>query len=203
MDDRLIHITFLRHGRSLADDEGKFEGRYDSPLTDVGRAQAQARGSGWLRSGLLFDLAIASPLLRSQETARIVTQALQIPLELDPGWMEVDNGQLAGLTFAEGHQRFPTPAFRSPFDQIAASGETEYRLHCRAALALERVINRGPGRYLVVAHGGILNATLRIIAGAPVPVNYTGIWFHFSDTGYARFTYNPANHRWTMKEFSG
>lgn len=27
-------ITFLRHGRSLADYENKFEGRYDSPLTE-------------------------------------------------------------------------------------------------------------------------------------------------------------------------
>ena len=29
----------MRHGRSRADDELVHEGRYDSPLTDVGRAR--------------------------------------------------------------------------------------------------------------------------------------------------------------------
>ena len=33
--------VFLRHGRSLADDEYKHEGRYDSPLTDIGKQQAE------------------------------------------------------------------------------------------------------------------------------------------------------------------
>lgn len=36
------HLTLLRHGRSAADDEKRFEGRYDSPLTDIGRAQAES-----------------------------------------------------------------------------------------------------------------------------------------------------------------
>lgn len=37
-----MNLTLLRHGRSRADDEDVHEGRYNSPLTDVGRAQAQA-----------------------------------------------------------------------------------------------------------------------------------------------------------------
>jgi broad specificity phosphatase PhoE len=28
------NLYLLRHGRSLAEDENKFEGRYDSPLTE-------------------------------------------------------------------------------------------------------------------------------------------------------------------------
>lgn len=36
-----MRICLLRHGRSLADDERKIEGRHDSPLTKTGRRQAE------------------------------------------------------------------------------------------------------------------------------------------------------------------
>ena len=163
MKDARIDLTLMRHGRSLADDENKFEGRYDSPLTDVGRAQATRRAEGWKQVGVYFDQIIASPLLRAQESAQIVATALEAPLELDPGWMEMNNGVLAGLTYEEGDRLFPRPAFRNPYEPIGVTGETEYHLHTRAALAVERVVQRGPGKYLVVAHGGILNAALRVI----------------------------------------
>ena len=44
--DNIIHITLMRHGRSRADDEMVHEGSYDSPLTDVGRAQVRSRAEG-------------------------------------------------------------------------------------------------------------------------------------------------------------
>jgi 2,3-bisphosphoglycerate-dependent phosphoglycerate mutase len=196
----LISITFLRHGRSLADDEGKYESRYDAPLTHVGRAQIQARADGWLKAGVQFDLVIASSLRRAHESAQIVALTLGVPIELDPDWMEVDTGKLAGLTYEEGNRLYPRPAFRSPFEAIAETGESEYRIHSRAALALERVIRREPGRYLVVAHGGIINAALRVICGSPAPLNDAGIWFSFGDAGCARLVYDRDCHHWSFKE---
>jgi 2,3-bisphosphoglycerate-dependent phosphoglycerate mutase len=64
---------------------------------------------------------------------------------------------------------------------------------------VQSVIRRGPGRYLVVAHGGILNAALRHVVGAPVPLNGQGIWFEFDDTGFFETSYSPGNHRWMMR----
>jgi len=200
MENSLVEIVFMRHARSLADDEGKFEGRYDSPLTNVGREQVLQRAEGWLRAGERFDRVIASPLVRAHESGRIIAETLGVPLELDPDWMEMNNGVLAGLTFEEGDGRYPRPAFRNPYEPMALTGESEYKLHGRAAQAVERVVLRGPGKYLVVAHGGILNAAFRMIMGAPVPINYAGIWFSLGDTGYARFQYNPARHYWSMRE---
>lgn len=202
MENSLVEIVFMRHARSLADDEGKFEGRYDSPLTNVGREQVLQRAEGWLRDGEHFDRVIASPLVRAHEAGRIIAETLGVPLELDPDWMEMNNGVLAGLTFEEGDERYPMPAFRNPYEPMALTGESEYRLHSRAAQAVERVVLRGPGKYLVVAHGGILNAAFRMIMGAPVPINYAGIWFSLADTGYARFQYNPARHHWSMRELT-
>jgi 2,3-bisphosphoglycerate-dependent phosphoglycerate mutase len=198
----LIEITFLRHGRSLADDEGKHEGRYDSPLTAVGRAQAEARARGWLAEGITFNRAVASPLQRAAETARIVTGQLGVPLALDPAWMEVNNGCLAGLTYEEGNRLYPRPAFRSPYEPMAETGENEVELQTRAALALNSIVRAGPGRVLVVAHGGILNAALRCLMGAPAPINRAGIWFQFGDLGYAKTRYDPSCAVWTLLALS-
>ena len=201
MNANHLNITFMRHAYSRADDEGVHEGRYNSPLTDKGRAQARARAAGWQQAGVHFDQIVASPLVRAHETARIVAAALGAPISLDPDWMELDNGKLAGLTLEEARVRFPRPAFRSPYHPFGETGESEYGLHARASRALESLVRRGPGDYLVVAHGGSLNAALRVLMNVPIPVNHTGVWFRFGDTGYARFTYNPAEHSWFMLEF--
>ena len=87
----------MRHGRSRADDEEVHEGRYDSPLTDMGRAQVQQRALLWLESQVTFDCIIASTLQRALESAKIVGAALNVPVEPDPDWMEMDNGLLAGI----------------------------------------------------------------------------------------------------------
>jgi 2,3-bisphosphoglycerate-dependent phosphoglycerate mutase len=197
-----ILITFLRHGRSRADDEGVHEGRYDSPLTEVGRAQAERRAQLWMEEDRGFDLVISSPLKRAFATAQIVGSLMDTPVELEPDWMELDNGLLAGLSFAEAERLYPLPEFRNPYDNNPHCGESDWEVYTRAARAVERVVRRGPGSYLVVAHGGILNMALRTIVGSGPPVNTQGIWFAFGDTGYARAGYLPVKHRWVLLELA-
>jgi 2,3-bisphosphoglycerate-dependent phosphoglycerate mutase len=199
--EKFITITFLRHGRSRADDEEVHEGRYDSPLTDIGRAQAHARAQVFLTRNIGFDQIISSPLQRAFETASMIGHMLNTPVETDPGWMEMDNGPLAGLSMAVAAERYPPPAFRNPYEPFCTTGESDWELYRRAAGAVERVIRRGAGQYLVVAHGGILNAALRSIAGIPPSANHQGLVFGFGDTGYARFVYEPFGHRWHLLEF--
>jgi 2,3-bisphosphoglycerate-dependent phosphoglycerate mutase len=194
------HIIFMRHGRSRADDENVYEGRYDSPLTEVGREQARSRGLAWQAEGLHVDCIIASSLCRASETAEIVSQILKAPLEIDADWMEMDNGPLAGLAYDVAQARYPRPAFHNPYDPLCGTGESSWQLYCRAARAVEKVVRRGPGQFLVVAHGGILNAALRGLVGAPPSVNRQGVWFAFGDTGYVRTVYDPEQHRWGILE---
>lgn len=197
-----IYLTLLRHGRSRADDEEVHEGRYDSPLTDLGRSQAQARAQEFLSRKFRFDKIVSSTLQRAHETAAIIAQSLNAPLETDSDWMEMDNGPLAGLPRAVALEQYPRPVFRNPYEPFFGTGESDWEIHCRAARAVEKMIRRGPGNYLVVAHGGILNAAMRTIVGAPPSVNQQGIAFGFGDTGYARLLYRPAEHHWRLLEFN-
>ena len=195
-----LTIILMRHGRSRADDENVHEGRYDSPLTEAGCAQVQTRAEAWRAAGYKPDLIIASTLQRTRASAEIVATLLEAPMETDAGWMEFNNGPLAGLSWDEAERRYPRPAFRNPFDALHGTGESEIDFQARISQALQRVIQRGPGSYLVVSHGGALNVALRAIMAASVPINNSGIWFHFGDTGFARLTYQPEKHIWVLHE---
>ena len=201
MDDE-IQVIFMRHGRSRADDEEVHEGRYDSPLTAVGRSQAEARAQHFLARELHFDRIVSSTLQRAAETAKIIGQALSVPVETDADWMEMDNGPLAGLPRDVAAERYPKPAFRNPYEPCCGSGESDWEIYCRSARAVEKVVRRGAGSYLVVAHGGILNAAMRTILGVPPAINQHGAVFGFGDTGYARLVYSPSRHVWILREFN-
>ena len=201
--DNTIHITLMRHGRSLADDEMVHEGRYDSPLTDVGRAQVMSRAEEWKRAGVTFDLIFASTLVRASESAQIVGETLDVPIEHDPDWMELDNGPLAGLPFGVGRERYPEPDFSNPFQPYlvaAGEGESSWDMMSRAASALQRVIRRGQRSSLVVAHGGMY-----CILGIPPPprgARSSGVHFVFGDACFIRTSYAPGRHVWTVREMA-
>ena len=204
--DNTIHITLMRHGRSRADDEMVHEGRYDSPLTDVGRAQVRSRVEAWKRSGVTFDLIFASTLVRAVESAQIVGETLNVPIEHDPDWMELDNGPLAGLPFGVGRDRYPEPDFANPFQPYLVAtgeGESSWDLVKRATRALQRVIRREKRSSLVVAHGGILNAAMYCILGIPPPPrgpHSSGVTFVFGDACFVRTSYYARRHVWIVRE---
>jgi 2,3-bisphosphoglycerate-dependent phosphoglycerate mutase len=112
--------------------------------------------------------------------------------------MEMDNGPLAGLSYTDAEQRYPWPTFRNPYEPFFETGESTWEIHTRATRAVEMIIRRGPGRYLVVTHGGILNAALRHILGIPPPLQQHGIWFAIADTGYVHTSYDPHHHQWII-----
>ena len=199
------YITLMRHGRSRADDEMVHEGRYDAPLTDKGRNQVRSRATEWKRSAVTFDLIVASTLVRASESAQIVGDVLDAPVEYDPGWMERDNGPLAGLPFAVGREQYPRPDSANPFEPYlptTGEGESGWDLMSRAAGALQRVVRRGPGSYLVVAHGGVLSAAMYCILGISPPLTGTGVRFVFGDSCFVRISYDPDRHLWTIREMS-
>jgi 2,3-bisphosphoglycerate-dependent phosphoglycerate mutase len=196
-----IFITFLRHGRSRADDEGVYEGRYDSPLTDVGISQVKLRAEEWKSQGINFDRIITSPLQRANQTARIISSVLGSEMESELDWMEFNNGPLAGLSVEEGEKMYPKQDFRNPYQAFWETGESEWEFYTRAAKAVEKIVRLGAGKYLVVGHGGIINQAMRTIFGVQPSVNMMGAWFAFKDLGFLRTLYRPDRHQWVMLEF--
>ena len=192
----VYHITLLRHGESVGNAEGYHQGQAEFPLTEKGTAQAQALAKHWLSKGVNFNQAIASPQERAKETALIVTNALIVPLDFDEIWMERDNGRYAGLRHSEAAQKYPQPDFIPSYEPIGEVGESQWELYLRGGRAVQSLIHRPPGRYLVISHGGLLNMVIYAILGITPPPNFHGPRFRFRNTSYASLSYYPHRHVW-------
>ena len=104
-------IYLIRHGQTEFNREDRVQGRVDSPLTDLGVAQARAMGDR-LRSLKAADgrdwRVATSPLGRAMRTAQIAAETAGLPApQVDTRLVEVDYGQIEGLTRAEVDVRWP------------------------------------------------------------------------------------------------
>lgn len=197
-DSAIYHVTFLRHGESVGNAEDRFQGQADFLLTERGITQARLLSERWAAAGRSFDLCIASPLLRARQTAEIITGALDLPIEFAPDWMEVQNGKLAGLKDDEASFMVPRPKFMTPYMHWGETGESRLELLLRAGKAIQNLLDRQPGKYLVVAHGGILNMALFTVMNITLHADSQGPRFIFGNTGFADLTYEPARHSWRL-----
>lgn len=202
MPSEIYTITFLRHGESVGNMENRFQGHADFPLTETGRLQARALGERWRAEGRTFERVYSSPLARARETAEIICAALDAPPpELDPEWMEINNGLLAGLSDEEANQNVPRPNFMTPYTRFGRTGESRWEVYLRAGRNIQHILDLPPGSYLVTAHGGILNMTMYAILGIPIQADSAGPRFMFHNTTFATFTYEPEHHNWRMLHF--
>ncbi len=102
-----MKLLLIRHGQSIANAEGRLQGQFDSPLTDLGREQARALARRLLREGWAVSALYASDLSRAAETAEILATTLDAPVILDKRLREYDVGVLNGLIWREVEFLFP------------------------------------------------------------------------------------------------
>lgn len=193
------HFTFLRHAESVGNAHGYYQGQSDFPLSEIGKQQAHALAARWQREGKIFALALSSPLQRALQTAQIVCDALNVPLILEDQWMERNNGLLAGLNAEQAAQIAPPPDMLHPYHPIGKTGESQWEVYLRAGKALQSLLHRQPGNYLIVSHGGILNTLMYAILGMGIQANFQGARFRFRNSAFAAFTYRPHKHEWIVE----
>jgi ribonuclease H / adenosylcobalamin/alpha-ribazole phosphatase len=143
----------LRHGQTEHTPERRYSGRNDLPLSRTGRAEAAAAAERAKALGV--DVVVASPLRRTRETAEIVAGALGLPVVLDEDLVELDFGDLEGLTFDEARAKHPLAARRFLDDVTVAApgGESIVDVSNRVARARRRILSQHAGRtVLVVSH---------------------------------------------------
>jgi 2,3-bisphosphoglycerate-dependent phosphoglycerate mutase len=199
---RSYRITLVRHGESAGNAGSIYQGQHDYPLTDTGLLQARLLGERWQAEGLQFDRILSSPLARAHQTARVIAESIPAEIVLDSNWMERDFGRLSGLTAAEAAEKEPRPAFIGLYDPVASTGESQWELYLRAGRAVQDLLLRPPGSYLVVSHGGILNMAMHAILGITPTPNFQGPHFYFRNTSFARFNYRPEEHNWQLLSFN-
>ncbi len=164
----MTRILLVRHGESIWNADGRWQGQADPPLTDRGRQQAvdAAAAIGTV------DAIVTSDLERAADTGAILARMLGVDhVATEPRLRERDAGSLSGLTRVEIHERFPgllpdDPAgFRPDADgepRWPDDWEPDEALWARLEIALLAIASLVPeGEVVVVTHGGAIYAVER------------------------------------------
>lgn len=153
-----MRLLLARHGETAWNVEGRYQGQsFDIPLSQVGVAQAEALGRR-LR-GLAIRRAVASPMLRSRQTAEIALKGHGLELGFDAGLREIAHGDWEGRLASDVAEAYPDlrRAWReTPQAVRPPGGESFQEVQMRAWEAIHRA-SQGLGSedvLLVVAHDG-------------------------------------------------
>ncbi|PIS21254.1 hypothetical protein COY33_00165 [candidate division WWE3 bacterium CG_4_10_14_0_2_um_filter_42_7] len=76
-----MKILFIRHGEAVDDVENRYGGWADYPLSPKGIGQAEAAAEKLVPRKNEFQKVLSSPFKRAYQTAEIVSEKLNLPLE--------------------------------------------------------------------------------------------------------------------------
>lgn len=169
----MTRLLLIRHGESIWNADGRWQGQADPALTDRGREQARAAAASIGH----VDAVVTSDLERAAETGAIIARLLGVDhVAQEARLRERDAGPLSGLTRVEIFERFPGLLHDDPGGfRPGPDGEPVWpdgwerdddlwdRVHV-ALLAIGRLVPDGD--VLVVTHGGVIYAIERRL-GAP------------------------------------
>ena len=162
-------IFMVRH--AAHDDVGKYlAGR--APGVNLGpNGLAQAERLGVRMQRETFDVIIASPRERTQQTAAAIAAARgDIAVETVEALDEVDFGHWSGSTFDELNKQDAWLQWNSVRSMAATpSGETMLDVQRRAFGVLRRFAQREDDvRLVAVTHGDVIKALVSYVLGLPV-----------------------------------
>ena len=171
-----MELLLIRHAlpQRVVNRDGK---PADPPLSDHGRAQA-ASLARWL-SGEPLHAIYTSPLQRASETARPLADATELPVEVEPGVVELDHLSDTYVPLEE-----LKAANREQWLELIRGGlyagiDLELFRH-NVTASVERIIADHPNqRVAIVCHGGVINAWAAHVLGIEAPLffdpTYTSI----------------------------
>jgi ribonuclease H / adenosylcobalamin/alpha-ribazole phosphatase len=163
-----LHV--VRHGQTPMTAARRFSGGgVPGPsLDDTGRAQA-GRAAGLL-AGCRAVAVVASPMVRTRETAAAVAHGLGLPVRVDEAWRECDFGAWDGLTLTEIGERHPDVLARW-YGSTAArppGGESLDDVARRIGAARDALLAEFPGQpVVVVTHSMPMRTLTQLALGAP------------------------------------
>lgn len=177
-DERPVTLVLVRHGQTAMTVSRGYSGSSEPgpPLDEHGRAQARSAAALVERVGrdLWGDIAyptevLASPMVRTQETAGIVAQRLGLPVQTEDRVKEADFGAWQGLTAAEIEERWP--GMLEPWHTQATvrppGGESIVDVGDRLRSLYDDLLGTERGRtVVVVSHAVAIRAALGVAMGA-------------------------------------
>jgi broad specificity phosphatase PhoE len=191
----VTRLYLIRHGQSAGNAEGRFGGHSATPLSRLGRQQAELTAKALAKERI--SAIYSSDLQRAVQTAEPLARALNLKINAADAFRERHVGVLEGLTFDEAKKEFPEDYYALVNRELAhviTRGESYHQLLDRTTGVLREILEKHKGgRVAIFAHTGtICFLTLHII-GAIHPDTTTTPWLITSNCGINRFEFRGPN----------
>ena len=157
----------FRHGQSTYNLAGRTQGQTnDSVLTPLG--EQQAREVGKKLQGRAVEVILSSPLTRAIQTARLANESLQVPMQIDDRFSEVNVGEIEGLHYTVIQEKYGMKyhKWRSSDRQYENmrfnGGESKKEVRTRVLEGLKDYAEHSPYTCMAVSSHGIMLTQLLI-----------------------------------------
>lgn len=192
------HLYLIRHGQSAGNAEGRFGGHGPTPLSALGREQAEKTATALAREGI--RAIYTSDLDRAVQTAEPLARLLNLPIKKSKAFRERNVGVLQGLTFDESKEKYPRDYYaliNRDVHHVITEGESYRTLLRRITTELRNILRAHQReRIAIFSHtGAICFITLHLL-GAIHRGTKTTPWIITSNCGINRFEFRgPRNVR--------
>lgn len=190
-----MQIVFVRHGQSIANAEGRWQGQLDYELSEEGRKQSELLRDRFISEEFLPNFVYSSPLIRALETAEIVLPDSNI-IKIDD-LKEGGAGIFEGKNMDEIHAEYPEIALefqRTKNFNSVPGAESRYDLRKRAEKAVDFLVKGHDKneKIVVFTHSGFLMFIVAVVMGT------NRIWtLRIPNTSIFDFRIDPGS--WDMK----
>ena len=176
----MTKLLLVRHGQSEWNAMGRWQGKANPPLTDLGKEQALIAAKKLPD----FSILASSDLVRARETAEIFAKAHDKDsndILIEPQVQERDAGEFSGLTRDEIDKKFPGYLAQNRWP---SGWEPDDVLIKRLREGLGRIITSSTesDSIVVVTHGGCIYALESLLGEEYRRIsNLGGRWFELID----------------------
>jgi broad specificity phosphatase PhoE len=199
---RSITLTFIRHAESQANADNVVNTDIPGPsLTEEGKAQAEQLAHQLSRND--FDGIYVSDMVRTQQTAAPLAQALGKPVEVLPGLREIDAGwynntpvKTANLTYLLA----PTDWLNGDRKAAIPGSISGNEFNDQFTAAIQKIYDSGNTKPVAFSHGGaIMYWTLMNVKN---PKDSLATSHRLPNLGRVVVTGSPAM-GWTLVDWDG
>ncbi|MEI7750368.1 MAG: histidine phosphatase family protein [Candidatus Moraniibacteriota bacterium] len=154
-------IFLIRHGESISDVKGRYDGEYDDSLTESGRENAERVAEKLSHEPI--DVIFSSVRIRAKETADILNEGRDLKIVLEAGLNERD---IYGA-FPELAKDLPEEEYRrlgellADREGIIPGVESYSEFRDRVGNAFSEILKSGYSTIVIITHGGPIRSIFR------------------------------------------
>jgi len=167
-----IKLFLIRHGQTLWNKDGRYQGDKDIGLTRVGFKQARLAAK--YLSKVDFSNIYSSLLRRAIDTANIINKTKNLKIIARENLKEINFGKWEGMKFDQINRMFHDDYqnwLADPYNNCPTGGESFRQVKERAAAEIDNIVNENEdgSSVAVVTHGGVILSLLVHWLQIPIP----------------------------------